>query len=209
MSQYRSAPQRVEFVLDLTCIHSYLGFTRFERVVRRRRAKGAEIEVVFLPFQVTPGAPTTGEPLSQTHQRDFGARAPALVANMRGVGARDGLDFNFDRAVFVNTFEAHRLLTAAGRQGLGEPMAERLFRAYLTDGANIGDQDVLDRLAAEVGVRQNDGDADDLRAELARVRGLGIHAVPFLRFENGVELTGAQPENTYAEAFSARINRVG
>ncbi|MGW1713624.1 DsbA family oxidoreductase [Streptomyces sp. NPDC002156] len=202
-----SATRRVEFVLDLICVHSYLAFTRLERAVERRRADGARIEVTFLPFRIAPDAPAQGEPLSDRHRRDFGAEAERMVEHMAAVGAREGLELNFDRAVFVNTFRAHRLLAAAGGQGRGEQMAERLFRAYFSDGLNIGDPDTLDRLAAETGVTLvTTGDDEqagrELTAELARVRGLGVRQVPLIRLDTGATLSGAQSEEIYLQALS-------
>ncbi|MFI5676944.1 DsbA family oxidoreductase [Streptomyces cellulosae] len=205
MTAVTNTSLRVEIVLDLTCVHSYIGFTRFERVADRHRAAGGDLDVVFLPFQVSPDAPPEGRPLAEVHRGFFGSaeQAAQATASMAAVGAKDGLKLNFDRAVHVNTFEAHRLLAAAARQGLGEPMAERIFRAYLTDGLNIGDRATLDRLAAETGVRPSPDGAGELRAELARVRALGIHSVPQFDFGGTVRLTGAQSEETFQRAFEA------
>ncbi|MEV5432633.1 DsbA family oxidoreductase [Streptomyces sp. NPDC052701] len=202
--------RRVEFVLDLICVHSYLAFTRFERAVERRRAGGDRIEVAFRPFQIAPDAPVEGEPLPERHRRDFGADAERMTQRMAAVGAREGLRLDFARAVFANTFAAHRLLAAAGRQGRAEPMAERLFRAYFTDGANIADAATLDRLAAEAGVRRGTGEPDEreLAAELARVRAEGVRQVPLLRFDTGATLSGAQPEEVYLRALSGHTVHV-
>ncbi|MFD3330424.1 DsbA family protein [Streptomyces sp. NPDC058701] len=198
-------PVRVEIALDLTCVHSYIGYTRFARAARRHREAGGRVDVAFLPFQVSPDAPAQGRPLSEVHLGFFGTaeRAREATASMAEVGARDGLVLDFARAVHVNTFEAHRLLAAAAAQGRGEAMAERLFRAYLTDGLNIGDRAVLDALAAETGVRTDLPQAGALDAELARVRDLGIRSVPVFRFPDGTAVTGALPEDTFRRAFAA------
>ncbi|WP_306318198.1 MULTISPECIES: DsbA family protein [unclassified Streptomyces] len=199
-----SVSLRVEIALDLTCVHSYLGFTRFERVADGHLSAGGRLEVAFLPFQVSPDAPPEGRPLSEVHREFFGGSAEAerAAAEMAAIGARDGLQFNFDRAVHVNTFEAHRLLAAAARRGRGEPVAERLFRAYLTEGRNIGDRATLDVLAAEAGVERSAVGAGELRAELARVRALGIRSVPLFDFGGGLRLRGAQPEAAFRRAFA-------
>ncbi|MGW0331534.1 DsbA family oxidoreductase [Streptomyces sp. NPDC003011] len=198
---------RVEFVLDLICVHSYLAFTRFERAAERRRAEGDRIDVVFRPYQIAPEAPVEGEPLSARHHRDFGADAARMTERMAAVGAREGLRLDFARAVFVNTFPAHRLLAAAGRQGRAERMAERLFRAYFTDGAHLGDPATLDRLAAEAGVRRGAAEEPserELAAELAEVRAEGVRQVPILRFGTGATLSGAQPEEAYVRALTGQ-----
>lgn len=196
---------RVEIALDLTCVHSYIGYTRFARAARRHRETGGRVDVVFLPFRVSPDAPAEGRPLSEVHLGFFGTaeRAAEATASMAAVGAADGLVLDFARAVHVNTFEAHRLLAAAAAQGRGEAMAERLFRAYLTDGLNIGDRAVLDGLAAETGVRPVLPEPGALDAELARVRDLGIRSVPVFRFQDGTAVTGALPEDTFRRAFAA------
>ncbi len=82
-------------------------------------------------------------------------------------------------------------------------MAERLFRAYLTEGLNIGDRATLDRLAAEAGVRPSPGGAEELRAELTRVRSLGIRSVPVFRFDGGALVAGAQSEETFRNVLAA------
>ncbi|MER0446327.1 DsbA family protein [Streptomyces sp. Edi4] len=201
-------PLHVEIALDLTCVHSCIGFARFERAADRHRAAGHVLDVAFLPFQVTPDAPAGGVPLDQVHLGFFGGRAEMERARsaMAAVGAGAGLDLRFDRAVHVNTFEAHRLLARAAAQGLGEAMAERLFRAYLTDGLNIGERATLDRLAAETGVRpgEDPDEAERLRDRLARTRGLGIRSVPVFRI-GAATVTGAQDEDVFDRALTAAL----
>ncbi|WP_326799264.1 hypothetical protein OG946_31015 [Streptomyces sp. NBC_01808] len=48
-------------------------------------------------------------------------------------------------------------------------------------------------------------DAAELRAELGRVRALGVHvdSVPYVRFSDGTVLEGAQPEDAYRAALTA------
>ncbi|RJL32111.1 DsbA family oxidoreductase [Bailinhaonella thermotolerans] len=192
---------RVDFVFDVMCTWSYLGYARLQKAVERYRAGGGRAEVRFRPFQLQPGASPAGEPLSEVHRRFFGPEAERKTAGMRELAAKDGLDLRFDRAVFTDTFEAHRLIAAAAAQGRGEEMTERLFRAYFTDGLNVADEAVLRRLAAETGVAWTDDGRDELRADLAKVRRSGVTAVPLFRFGDGAALSGAQPEETLLRAL--------
>ena len=77
--------------------------------------------------------------------------------------ARDeGLDFDFDAALTVNTLDAHRLLHLAADLGIGDAAKERLLRAHFTEGADLSDHETLARLLGEAGA-----DPDRVRAVLA------------------------------------------
>ncbi|GIG86273.1 DsbA family oxidoreductase [Plantactinospora endophytica] len=197
-----NAPRRAEVVLDFVCVHSYRGFSRFVRAARVYRAQGGAVETVFLPFQLQPDASAAGESLFEVWKRQRGEDVARALLSDGSFGIADGLELNFDRAVFANTFDAHRILAQASAQGKGEQMAERLFRAYFTDGRNLADPDTLTRLAAETGVVTRETGAAELRAELDRVRQLGVQP-PSFRFEGGPFLEGEQSE----ELFHATLTR--
>ncbi|MET9519980.1 DsbA family oxidoreductase [Streptomyces sp. NPDC002994] len=192
---------RVEVVLDVICAASYVAYVRLERAIRRVRAEGGEVEVVFRPFQLAPDAGFAGEPLLEVLAEGFGGHVVAETEQAAADAVHDGVTLDYGRALAADTFEAHRLIASAAARGLAEPMVERLFRAHFTDGLNIAEAPVLDRLAAETGVAANDASAAELRAELSRIRAGGIRSVPRISFNDGPPLTGAQPEKTYERAL--------
>ncbi|MEU5944305.1 DsbA family protein [Micromonospora sp. NPDC047465] len=106
--------------------------------------------------------------------------------------------------MWSDTLPAHRLIAVAARQGRGEAMVERLFRAHHTDELNVADPATLRRLAGEVGVAWQDGGDDDVRAALARVRAEGVRGVPVFRIA-GRTLNGALSEETLHQAMSATM----
>ncbi|MFF5979312.1 DsbA family protein [Streptomyces olindensis] len=181
-------PRRVDVVIDF--VHCYLGFIRCLRAVRRHREDGGAVETVLRPLQLRPQASPVGEPLVEVWARERGAAVAARLAADTSFGADDGLEHDFRRAVFTNTFDAHRLAAQASVQGKGEEMAERLFRAYFVDGLNIADTPVLARLAAETGVVTTSGGAEALQAELARIRALKLPAPPVFLLAGGPVLSG-------------------
>jgi predicted DsbA family dithiol-disulfide isomerase len=199
--------QHVEIILDTACGWSYLGYTRFARAAARHRANGGRIEVIFRPFQLDPAATTTGEPLLEVLRHKFGGNVDEDNARFTETAAQDGLKINYDRALHANTFEAHRLIATAARQGLAEPMVERLFRAHYTDGLNVGDAHTLAKLAAEVGVTTSDSGADALRTEIATVRRRGITGIPVFVFEDGSVLTGGLSEEVLFRALQRVVTR--
>jgi predicted DsbA family dithiol-disulfide isomerase len=199
-----SVGTRVTVILDVACVWSYLGFTRLRRAVSRYRDGTGDVEITIRPFQVEPDAPAAGEPMAEHLRQVFGPSAEQRKAHVAALGAREGLRFDFDRAVRTNTFEAHRLIAAAGKQGRAEQMTERLFRAHFTDGLNIADPAVLRRLAEEVGVVPSDTNSAAVHAEIARVRRSGVTGVPVFLFDDRPPLVGDQPE----EVFTAALREV-
>ncbi|MFF5209322.1 DsbA family protein, partial [Streptosporangium sp. NPDC000396] len=178
---------------------SYLGWNRLRRALARLRAEGGEAEVVFHPFQIAPDAPSDpaqAEPLEEVHKRVFGPSVGESTARMTALAAREGTVYDYGKALFANTFEAHRLITVAAAQGRAETMVDRLFRAYFADGLNLADSDTLRKLVAEVGVAWTDGGVEETRAELEQVRMSGIRGVPIFKI-NGRTLSGAQSEETF------------
>ncbi len=129
------------------------------------------------------------------------AKAEAMIEQMTGVAAVDGLDFRFDRIRSGNTFDAHRLIHLAGERGLGDAMKERFLRAYMTEGQAIGDREALAPLAIEVGLAEAEvrevlaGDryTAEVRADEREAQALGISGVPFFVFDGRLGVSGAQP----------------
>jgi len=195
---------RVDVVLDLICVHSYIGFTRLERAAARWREQGGEIAIRFAPFELAPGAPTTGSPLLEALEQTFGPEAVRNVGHMAAAASSDGLELHYERAIATGTFGAHALVARAARQGLAEPAVERLFRAHFTDGLNIGDPETLARLAGELGVTVGDeGIEQEVRDGLRLVREAGVTSVPVIRFADGPAFVGEQPEEVFANAVRA------
>ena len=120
--------------------------------------------------------------------------------------AAEGLDFHFERARPGNTFDAHRLLHYAGEVGPGlqDALKERLFVAYFTEGAAIGEPETLVGLAAEVGldpevcadILAGDRFADEVRADEQEALELGVTGVPFFVVDGKFGIPGAQDADT-------------
>lgn len=193
----------VEITLDVMCAASYLAYARFQRAAARFRAAGGDLEVRFVPFQLAPDASSEGEPIREVHRRVFGPDADRETDRFARVAARDGLVLDYDRVLLTNTFEAHRLIALAAEVGLAEATVERLFRAYFTDGENLGDTGTLQRLAAEVGVPWSEDGAEATRAALAAAARDGVRSIPVFALPGGVVLRGSRTEAEFDAALAA------
>lgn len=203
---------KIEIWADVACPFCYLGKRRFDNALARFPHRD-EVEVVYRSFELDPGAAkSVPYDVYDMLSRKYGmSREQAIAnnANLSRQAATEGLDFAFDDLKLSNTFDAHRLRHYAGQLGKGGEVAEKLYRAYFSDGLNVSDHDTLAGLAEEAGLDRADtltvlaGDryADDVRQEEADARSLGIRGVPYYAFDRQFAVSGAQSEETFLRAL--------
>src|SRR5262249_41465977 len=157
----------------------------------------------WLPFELNPEMPAEGVEREAYRNAKFGAAKSAeLDRNMLATGRELGIAFAFDRmARTPNTRLAHRAIWEAGRQGRQDAIVERVFHAYFEEAHDIGDPEVLVKLAAEVGL-----EPEALKSALSETQSLdavvhlekqgysmGIQGVPFFILAQKYGVSGAQP----------------
>jgi predicted DsbA family dithiol-disulfide isomerase len=200
-----TTPPVIEVVSDVVCPWCFIGKRRLTKALAL--LDNPAVEVHWKPFELNPGAPKAGMDRAEYRARKFGSAAHArqLEERVAAVAASEGLDMAFDRIARVpNTFDAHRLIWLAGRQGVQDAVVEALFRAYFLDAEDVGDPAVLDRVASTHGLKlEADTGAESVRAEEQRARARGIDGVPAF-FVAGQHLaSGAQPPELLASLLAA------
>ncbi|MDG4775021.1 DsbA family oxidoreductase [Solwaraspora sp. WMMD792] len=201
---------RVDVWSDVICPWCYIGKRRLDTALEQF-PDADRVQVRWRSFQLDP---THGEPLpvpEMLARRTGGspAQVRAMTQRVSELAAAEGLTYALDRAVSVNTFDAHRLNQFASANGLGGPLHERLMRAHLAEAAVLDDPQTLVRLAVEVGldraaaeqVVHGDGYAAEVDADARAARRLGATGVPFFVLNDRWGISGAQPVETFASAL--------
>jgi len=203
---------RIDVWSDIVCPWCYLGKRRLERALAEFE-HADRVEVVWRSFQLDPGYPVgTREPVYQSLAKKMGLplkQVRAMTDRVKALAAEEGLAYDFDRAVMVNTFTAHRLTHLAKAHGLGAEMHERLMRAQLCEGRVLDDPETLAELAAEVGVPADEarrvlaGDeyTREVEEDIRQARELGVTGVPFFVFDNAYGIAGAQSSEMLLQAL--------
>jgi predicted DsbA family dithiol-disulfide isomerase len=205
---------QVEIFSDVVCPWCAIGKRRFETALGRFEHR-ADVDVVWRAFELDPHAPArrTGD-LAEILAAKYGmTHDEARAANERltRMATEEGLDFHLERAQPGNTFDAHRLLHFARHAGPGvqDALKERLFVAYFTEGAPLGDHETLCRLAAEAGldaqrcteILAGDRYSDEVRADEREAHELGVTGVPFFVVDGRFGIPGAQDADTILEVL--------
>ncbi len=168
----------------------------------------------WLPFQLNPDLPEHGIPREDYVARKFGARGKGVNERVVMAGRQVGISFAYEQMkVQPNTLNTHRLMHFAERAGKQNELAEELFRAHFTEGANLSDRATLADTAARAGLdRKAVADylaGDEDREVIARAedeaRGAGIGGVPFFIFNRKIGVSGAQDPEALLEAMEQAI----
>jgi predicted DsbA family dithiol-disulfide isomerase len=120
-----------------------------------------------------------------------------------------GLEYNFDKAIVANSFDAHKMIQIAKTKGLGDAAEERLFRAYFTEGRDFGDKDTLVSLGEDIGLQENeirdalgsDEYAHKVEQDIQEASDIGINGVPFFVFNRKYAISGAQPPEYFLQTL--------
>jgi predicted DsbA family dithiol-disulfide isomerase len=201
----------VDAISDVICPWCYIGKRRLEKAIAAVDGQH-DVHVHWHPFQLNPTMPKDGIGRKEYRTRKFGSweRSLELDAKVIAVGESEGIHFDFDNTEKTpNTVDAHRIIWLAEQHGCQDAVVERLFRAYFTEGQDIGNQQTLIDLAAEGGLdrqaseemlNSNDG-MDVISSGKEMFQRHQVDGVPFFIINNAITLAGAQAPETFLDAF--------
>jgi predicted DsbA family dithiol-disulfide isomerase len=199
-------------VSDVVCPWCYIGKRRLEKAFDLLGR--TDVRVHWTAFQLNPNAPTEGWNRRAYRAAKFGGIeiADRLQDRVVSAAVQEDLHFRFDLVEKTpNTFDAHRLIWLAGRDGLQEGVVESLFRAYFIEGRDVGDRAVLREISESHGMDTKlvdqlfatDLGVAEVSGEEGRARAQGVSGVPTF-FSNGEALTsGAHPPELLASMLSS------
>jgi predicted DsbA family dithiol-disulfide isomerase len=222
-----AAPRRlaVEVWSDIACPWCFIGKRRFAAALAEFPHR-EHVDVRWRAYELNPDAPHgPGIPELDALARTKGLpvdRVRQMFAHVTSVAAGDGLAYDFDRTLSVNTFDLHRLVQVAREAGgpaLAERTLETFFSAHFEHGADLGDPATVVALAASAGFGEAGLDADAVRAVLdgdrsaegaeqvrddeAQARALGVTGVPFFAVDRRIAVSGAQPVEVFTQLLDA------
>lgn len=206
---------RVDIWSDIACPWCYIGSRRFAAGVAQFQDKhpDVEIEVEGHSYELAPDTPVGYEgseiDFLVKHKGMPREQVEQMLEQMTAMASLEGIEFRFDQLQHANTAKAHRVLHLAKSQGIYTEVLERLFRAYFSEGENLGDVDVIARIADEVGLDpdevrdayDDEGYEAEVDRDITRARMLGVTGVPFYLINEKYGVSGAQQPEMFASAF--------
>lgn len=200
--------RRIDVISDAICPWCWIGKTNLDAALKLIGPAAADFAVHWRPFQLNPDMPPEGVERASYRAQKFGSveKGRELDARVAEAGRNVGLEFRHDLMLRTpNTVNTHRLLQWSGPRQ--HEMAEVLFRAYFQEGKDVGDIATLTEIAAGLGLDaaaflESDELAEQVRAEDAYFRRIGISGVPSFAVDGQVLFSGAYPAEHIAAALT-------
>lgn len=212
-------PMQIDIVSDVVCPWCIIGYKNLEQAIERLDGQ-VDIKLRWHPFELNPDMGPEGQNLSEHIKEKYGLTPDQSAENRDRIsmmGENVGFDIRFssDSRIY-NTFDAHRMLYWAGKEGKQTELKLALFRAYFQEGENPGDHGVIKRAAEEVGLSSEKADeilgsdmfAKEVRAEEEEFRNAGISSVPTYVVNGKYAISGGHPPEVFEQALSEIARQV-
>eukprot|EP00930_Biecheleria_cincta_P050687 TRINITY_DN35877_c0_g1_i1.p1 TRINITY_DN35877_c0_g1~~TRINITY_DN35877_c0_g1_i1.p1 ORF type:complete len:186 (-),score=32.70 TRINITY_DN35877_c0_g1_i1:263-820(-) len=175
----------------------------------------ADFQVHWLPFQLNPQAPG-GKGVNKMdvycEKLGGGWKTWLIRPFFFFAGLREGISFSMGGNT-GNTFDSHRLISLAAKQGLQDQIVEELFQNYFEQEKCISDHEVLLAAAQKVGLTgaaellESDAESAEVNADLQKYqRNRGIHSVPHFLIQDRHTISGAYGSGAFKQLFSDIVN---
>jgi predicted DsbA family dithiol-disulfide isomerase len=202
---------KVEIWSDVMCPFCYIGKRRFEKAVKALSLDNITIE--YKSFLLDATLKTDSNISAQEHLAKAKGISLEEVNKMyqqvTEMAKGEGLNFDFDKSIVANSFNAHRILHLAKQEGKQEEVKELLLKTHFEEGKNIDDAPTLEALAEMAGISKDkctdvlnsDAFSDAVNEDIKMAREIGVKGVPFFVLEDKYAISGAQSVEVFKEAL--------
>ncbi len=207
---------KIEIWSDVMCPFCYIGKRKLEKAIADFTAKDL-VEIDWKSYQLNPELKTEEGKNIHTYLSEVKGisleRAKQLNEHVTSMAKQVGLDYNLDKAVVANSFDAHRLSLFAKSKDKQNELVEMLFRAYFTDGKNTANHATLIELGNSIGLDEmemrkflgSNDLSEQVKQECKEAVELGVTGVPFFVFNRTYAVSGAQEVAVFSQVLTKLI----
>jgi predicted DsbA family dithiol-disulfide isomerase len=206
-------PLQIDIVSDVVCPWCVIGYKHLEQALENLDGQ-IDAKLRWHPFELNPDMGPDGQDLGEHIKEKYGLTPDQSAENRDRIETMAGnagfeISFASDTRIY-STFDAHRLLYWAGREGKQTELKLALFRAYFQEGENVSDHAVLKRACEEVGLSPEEAGeilsgntfAKEVRAEEEEFKSAGITSVPTYVVNGKYAISGGHPPEVFEQALT-------
>ena len=199
---------------DVVCPWCFIGKRRLEKAIAEL-PEGVDIQIRHRAFQLQPqieGVTPTSEYLADKYQIDP-ASVAKMQANVCSIADGEGLCYDLSNTLSGNTADAHRLVLWADGFGKQGELLEAMYSAYFEKSEPLFTHEDLLKLVSRVGldtdeakrVLLSDVFAETVVEDQRIASSLGANGVPFFVIDMKIGISGAQPQEIFAQALAQAL----
>jgi predicted DsbA family dithiol-disulfide isomerase len=212
---------KIDYVSDVACPWCAVGLGNLNLAIAQLSDQ-VNFEVHFHPFELNSNMPVGGQDAIEHLTEKYGLTADQVKANQANIRAKAleaGFAFHPEgRKRVYNTFDCHRLLYWAAKEYNLQKQASlkmELLNTYFCLAVNLDDQENLLDAVMRAGLDKDRAHeilkskefSNEVREEESTYTGLGINSVPAIILDNQYLLQGAQPPQSFVNAFEQLIQK--
>lgn len=200
----------IEITSDFICPWCLVAETRLNKAIKQLNTN-IDIKRLWYPYELNPTMPEAGMERKAYRTGKFGSWEYSQQLDAQTIQATkgDGINFRYDLMQKTpNTLKAHRLTWLAASSDKATEMATHILNAYFTEGKDITDIETLAKLAADVGIDEQQAQ-DFLHTDVGiqEIRDLekqaaiqGIRSVPTIKIGQEI-IVGGQSVEVFLSAL--------
>ena len=145
----------LEIWSDIVCPFCYVGKKKIQQVIEKLNIED-EVQIIWRSYQLDPDLPSEKAYPSLEYlmlKKNISAeQMQGMNEYLKQQGLEYGIDFQLDKSMIFNTFNAHRLLQWSKEFNKSSELKEAFMKAYFTDGIDLSNPDNLISAVGMVGL---------------------------------------------------------
>lgn len=208
---------KIEIWSDVQCPFCYIGKRHLESALNQLKPTET-IEIEWKSFQLDPTIPadlaTQNSYIYLASKKGMSIeQSISMHENVTQMAAKAGLNYQLEKTIISNSYNAHQLIQLAKTIKKGDEMEEILFDAYFCKGKNIAHLPTLVELGQQIGLSEpeivtaitTNQFTDTINRDIHESQQIGVKGVPFFVFDRKYALSGAQPVEQFVNCIQQLI----
>jgi len=204
---------KIDLFTDIVCPWCLIGSVRLDKAIAAL-PDDVTVDIENHPFYLDPNTPPEGYDVGEMLRARYGRDPHTIWARAEEQARASGIELDLSKQPRTfPTQKGHTLVRLARERGTQHALANAIAAAYFLEHRQVNEDAVLAEIATGFGFTWDEAlalinDAEELRIshELAVDAAVqGIQGVPFFIFDNRFAMSGAQPEDVFAMAFSKTL----
>ncbi len=194
---------KIEIWFDYACPFCYIEKRQLENTLESFAGRD-DLEITYRAFELDPDADckkvVSARNVFMSKYGYTSEQADKAIEDITKFASTVGLNFNYHKALYTNTFDAHRISKYAETKGKGIEIVEKLLHAFFIENRELNNHNVLIDIAIEIGldklqvekVLKSNKFTEEVRYDELKAKELGIRAVPYCIIDEKYSISGAQ-----------------